>query len=195
VSEVQRATVAFPGGLTARFRWGGSAVADEMFALSEDGGAVVDHAALAGSGSDRLCRAELRAEGPRGVWTARFASPIFDAPAGLVWDSEALLVIKYGFLAYALASRDGELRWSHRAGTPLVAVLGSPRLPHVLVQGEVETLALDAAGEVRWRVAHADVVRSAELLGGQLVLMGYGDGATALDPLTGRALASRDERR
>lgn len=190
MSEVQRATVAFPGGITARFRWGGSGVSAEMFALSEEGGLVVDHAALAGSGGDRLCRAELRAEGPLGAWTARFASPIFDEPAGLFWDSEALLLIKYGFLVYALARRGGELRWSHRSGTPLVAILGSPRLPHVIVQGEVETLALDPAGEVRWRVAHADVIRSAELLGGQLVLTGYGDSAAALDPMTGRALAS-----
>ena len=105
-----------------------------------------------------MCRAEVRVEGPLGIWTARFASPVFDEPAGLLWDSEALLVVKYGFLAYALASRTGELRWAYVAGTPTVAVLGSTRLPHVLVQSEVETVALDPAGAVRWRVAHGDVV-------------------------------------
>jgi hypothetical protein len=186
VIEVQRATIAYPGGLTARYRWGGSGSADEVFALSESSGSLTDHVALAGGDAARMCRAELRMEGPLGEWTARFASPVFDRPASQLWDSEALLVIKYGFLAYALASRTGELRWSHRSGTPLVAVLGSTRLSHVVLQSEVETLALDATGSVTWRVAHSDVIAAAERLGGRLVLTSFAGDVAVLDPATGR---------
>jgi hypothetical protein len=188
VIEVQRATVAYPGGLAARYRWGGSGSADAVFLLTEGGGSLADHAALAGGDPSRMCRAELRVEGPLGTWTVRLASPVFDEPAGLLWDSEALLVVTYGFLAYAFASRTGELAWSHRSGTPLVALLGSTRLPHVLLQSEVETIALDAAGGSLWRVAHQDVIASAELLGGNLALTSYGGGVALLDAHTGRSL-------
>jgi hypothetical protein len=188
VSEVSRSTVALPGGLTIRFRWGGSGSAGEVFALSEGGGRLEDHGALAGDRPDRLCRAELRVEGPLGEWTARLASPVYDAPDALLWDSEALLVVRYGFLVHAFASRTGELRWSFRSGTPLVAILGSTRLPHVLVQGEVETVALDAEGMVRWRVPHRDVIASAELVGGSLALTSYGGAVALLDPADGRSL-------
>lgn len=189
MSEVQRATIGYPGGLAARYRWGGSEAATEVFALSETGGALVDHAPLAGGDPTRMCRAELRVEAPTGTWTARFASPVFDEPAGLLWDTEALLVVKYGFRVYALASRGGELAWSHLSGTPLVAVLGSARLDHVIVQSEVETVALDAAGGVRWRTAHNDVIAAAELLGGTLTLTSYSGEVAALDPASGRQLA------
>lgn len=189
MSEVRRSTIQYPGGLAARYRWGGSGSADEVFALSESGGALVDHAELAGGDPARMCRAELRIEGPLGEWTARFASPIFDDPAGMLWDSEAQLVVKYGFGVYGLASRTGALRWSHRSGTPVLVVLGSPRLDHVLVQSEVETLAVAADGEVRWRVAHSDVIAAAELVGGTLTLTSYGGDVAALDPSSGRSLA------
>lgn len=188
MSEVQRITVAYPGGLTARFRWGGSGSGDEVFALSEGRGSLADHAALAGADAERMCRAELRVEGPLGQWTARFASPIFDEPAGLLWDAEAVLVVKYGFLTYGLASRTGELRWSHLSGTPMVAILGSTRLPHVLLQSEVETIALDRAGKVLWRVAHSDVIAAAELVGGRLALTSYSGAVSALDAGNGRTL-------
>jgi hypothetical protein len=188
VSEVQRVTIAYPGGLTARVRWGGSGSAEDVFALSEASGSLMDHAVLAGSDATRMCRAELRVEGPTGTWTVRFASPVYDEPTGLLWDSEALLVVKYGFLAYALGSRTGELRWSHRSGTPLLAVLGSTRLPHVILQAEVQTIALDAAGEPRWRIAHGDVIATADLVGGQLVLTGYAGLVSVFDPASGRAL-------
>jgi hypothetical protein len=188
VSGVQRATIAYPGGLTARFRWGGSGSADEVFALSEGGGRLDDHAALAGGDAARMCRAELRVEGPLGEWTSRFASPVFDEPVGLLWDTEALLVVKYGFLAYSLESRSGELRWSYRSGTPVVTILGSTRLPHVLLQSEVETIALDAAGGVVWRVAHSDVIGSAELVGGTLALTSFAGDVAVLDPGSGRTL-------
>jgi outer membrane protein assembly factor BamB len=189
VSEVQRATVAYPGGLAARYRWGGSGSADEVFALSEEGGALTDHAELAGGDPVRMCRAELRVEGPLGDWTARFASPVFDQPAGLLWDVHMQLVVKYGFRVYALAARSGELRWSHLSGTPIVAVLGSPRIDHVIVQSEVETVALGPTGETRWRVAQSDVVASAELVGGTLTLLSYGGDVAALDPASGRPLS------
>jgi outer membrane protein assembly factor BamB len=190
VSEVGRQAVQYPGGLAARYRWGGSGSGAEVFGLSETGGALTDHGALVAAEPDRLCRAELRVEGPLGAWTARFASPIFDAPDGIVWDSAALLAVRYGFVLYALASRSGELRWTHTSQTPLVALLGSSRLPHLLLQSEVETFALDADGAVRWRVAHGDVVSAAELVGGTLALTSYGGAVIALDPLTGAALRS-----
>ena len=189
MSEVRRSSVQYPGGLAARYRWGGSGSADAVFALSETGGSLTDHAELAGGDPMIACRAELRVEGPLGEWTNRFASPIFDDPAGLLWDTEALLIVKYGFIAYALESRTGDLRWSHLSGTPIVVVLGSPRLDHVLVQTEVETLALTADGEVRWRVAHSDVIAGAELMGGTLTLTSYGGDVAALDPVTGRSLS------
>lgn len=188
MSEVRRATIQYPGGLAARYRWGGSTSADEVFGLSESGGALTDHAQLAGADPSRMCRAELRIEGPLGEWTVRFASPIFDDPAGLLWDTEALLLVKYGFRLYALGSRTGELRWSHLSGTPIIAVLGSPRLDHVIVQTEVETLALAPDGETRWRVAHSDVISAAELIGGTLTLNSYGGDVVAFDPATGRSL-------
>jgi outer membrane protein assembly factor BamB len=189
VSEVGRATVGYPGGLAARYRWGGSGSAEEVFALSETGGDLTDHAQLAGGDPVRMCRAELRVEGPLGTWTARFASPVFDEPTGLVWDTHTQLVVKYGFRVYGLASRTGVLVWTHLSGTPIVTVLGSPRLDHVIVQSEVETIAVLADGIVRWRVAHSDVIAGAELTGGVLTLQTYTGEVVALDPASGRALA------
>ncbi|MFI5254740.1 MAG: PQQ-binding-like beta-propeller repeat protein [Candidatus Limnocylindrales bacterium] len=188
-AEPQRAAVQYPGGLAARYRWGGSGQAAAVFALSEQGGTLTDHGQLVGQDPDRLCRAELRVEGPLGSWTARFASQIFDAPAGLLWDTAGLLVVGYGFRVYALAGRTGELRWSHGLGSPIVGLVGSSRLPHVIVQGEIETVALREDGSVAWRAAHDDVVTAAELVGGRLVLTGYDGRPRALDPLTGRAEA------
>ncbi len=188
MSDVRRASIGYPGGLAARYRWAGSAAAGDVFALSEAGGTVTDHVALAGGDPTRMCRAELRIEGPLGSWTARFASPVFDEPTGLLWDTQAQLVVKYGFRVYGLASRTGGLLWSHLSGTPVVAVLGSSRIEHVIVQSEVETVALDPAGAVRWRVAQSDVIAAAELMGGTLTLTSYGGVVTALDPATGAAL-------
>ncbi|MGH2406997.1 MAG: PQQ-binding-like beta-propeller repeat protein [Candidatus Limnocylindrales bacterium] len=186
-AEPQRAAVQYPGGLAARYRWAGSGQAAAVFALSEAGGTLTDHGPLVSDDPDRLCRAELRIEGPLGTWTARFASPIFDVPAGLAWDSAGLLVVRYGFRLYALVGRTGELRWSHALGTPIVALLGSSRLPHVIVHGEIETVALRDDGSVAWRAAHDDVVTEAELVGGRLVLTRYDGRLFALDPLSGRA--------
>ncbi len=184
------AVVQYPGALRVRYRWAGSNQAGEVFALTEAGGTVTDLGTVVSPEPDRLCRAELRADTPGGAWTVRLASPIFDDPSGVLWDDPGLLVVAYGFVTYALGARDGALRWSHRSRTPLVAVLASPRLRHVLVQSEIETFAIDAAGEVVWRLGHSDVVAAAELVGGRLVLTSYDGQVTALDPATGRPAAA-----
>jgi outer membrane protein assembly factor BamB len=180
------ATIVYPGGLRARWRWGGSGDGLAVFALTEAGGPLTDHGALAGLGFEDLCRAELRIDGPAGPWTVRLASLIYDEPAAVAWDDHGLLVVKYGFLTYAFAGRSGELRWSHKSASPLLAVLASPRLAHVLVQSEIETFALEPDGIVAWRVAHSDVVTGAELVGGRLVLTSFDGQVSALDPATGR---------
>src|SRR5262249_42570015 len=136
---------------------------------------------------DALCRAEARVETPAGAWTVRLASPVFDDPAGVYWDEPGLLVIGYGFRTYGFAARSGELRWNPEAKTPLVGVFLSPRLPHLLVQTELETFAIRPDGEVAWRVAHSDVVVGASLTGGRLALLSFGGQATSLDPATGRS--------
>ena len=122
-----------------------------------------------------------------GAWTARFASLVYDDPQGVLWDTNGLLLVKYGFRVYALGSRTGELAWSHRSGTPVVAVLCSPSLDHAIAQTELETVALDARGEISWRATHNDVVIGARLVGGQLVLASYGGTHLVLDPVTGHS--------
>jgi len=104
----------------------------------------------------------------------------------LYWDTEGLLVVTYGFNTYGLDARSGALRWSHTSATPVVRLLGSSRLAHVLVQAEIETFAIEADGAVAWRVAHSDVVTEADLVGGRLVLTSFDGQVTALDPATGR---------
>jgi hypothetical protein len=154
--------------------------------LAEAGGTLVDHGPLGGEDFERLCRAEVRVEGPGGAWTGRFAAAIYDEPAGLYWDTEGLLVVTYGFHTYGLDARSGALRWSHTSATPVVRLLGSSRLAHALVQAEIETFAIEADGAVAWRVAHSDVVTDADLVGGRLVLTSFDGQVTALDPATGR---------
>ncbi len=185
-TEVSHAVIAFPGGIRASLRWAGSGSAAAVFALTETGGTLEDHGALVGSDPDRRCRAEMRVESPAGAWTARLASTISDAPAGFYWDTAGLLVVKYGFHVYAFEARTGALRWHHRSASPVVVVLGSSRLAHILVQAEIETFAIEASGEVAWRVAHSDVVAAAELVGGKLVLTSFAGEIRALDPATGR---------
>ena len=187
--EPRHAVVQFPGAIRAAIRWGGSGSGASVFALSEAGGAVVDLGELSGPDPDQRCRAEIRVETPAGPWTVRLASLISDEPAGLLWDEPGLLVVKYGFHTYGFEARTGALRWSHRSASPLTRILGSPRLPHVLVQAEIETFAIEPDGEVAWRIAHSDVVAGAELVGGRLVLTGFDGQARAVDPITGRGLA------
>jgi len=181
------ATLAYPGGLRARWRWGGSGEAVEVFALSETGGVLTDLGDLTGADPDGRCRAELRIDGPAGAWSVRLASTLNDQPSAVLWDTAGQLVAKYGFHTYGLDARSGELRWSHRSATPVLAVLASSRLRHVLIQAELETFAIEADGAVAWRVAHSDVVVGAELVGGRLVLESYSGSRNTLDPATGRA--------
>jgi hypothetical protein len=185
-AEPHNATVTYPGGLRARWRWAGSGQARDVFALSEAGGTLLDLGTHVSPEPDALCRAELRVEGPRGAWTARFASAVFDEPAGLVWDAAGLLVVKYGFHTFGLDAASGDLHWEHRSASPVLAVLGSSRLAHVLVQSEIETFAIEPDGSVAWRVAHSDVVTGAELVGGRLVLTSFEGQVSALDPASGR---------
>ena len=158
-----------------------------MFALTEAGGSLEDHGPLVSPAYEELCRAEVRIDGPRGSWTARLASLIQDEPAGLVWDEPGLFVVKYGFHTYGFDARSGTLRWSHRSASPLLSVFASSRLPHVVVQAEIETFALEPDGSVAWRIAHSDVVTDAELVGGRLVLTSFSGEVSAIDPATGRA--------
>ena len=180
------ATIGYPGGLRARWRWSGSGQGPAVFALTEAGGTLEDLGPLVSTDYEQLCRAELRIDGPAGAWTVRLASAIHDEPAGLVWDDEGLFVVKYGFHTYAFEHRTGTLRWSHRSASPLLAILGSPRLAHLLVQSEIETFALEPDGTVGWRIAHSDVVAEAALVGGRLVLTSYTGQVSAIDPATGR---------
>ena len=186
-AEPRDATVAYPGGLRARWRWGGSGQAREVFALSEAGGTLVDLGLEVSDEPDELCRAELRMDGPAGAWSVRLASTINDEPTAQLWDTAGQLVVKYGFHTFGLDSRGGALRWSHRSATPILGVFASSRLRHVVVQSELETFAIEADGSVAWRIAHSDVVTEAVLVGGRLVLTGYGGGVNALDPATGRS--------
>ena len=179
------ATVQYPGGLRARWRWAGSGQGAAVFALTEAGGTLEDLGPLVSANYEELCRAELRVDGPTGAWTVRLASTISDEPAGLLWDEPGLLVVKYGFHTYGLESRTGALRWSHRSASPVLVVLASPRLPHVIVQAEIETFAIEPDGTVGWRIAHSDVVTEAALIGGRLVLTSFTGQATAIDPATG----------
>lgn len=185
-AEPRDATIAYPGGLRARWRWAGSGQAAAVFALSEVGGSLVDLGPLVSSDPDALCRAELRIDGPAGGWSVRLASQINDEPAAQLWDTAGQLVVKYGFHAYGLDARTGELRWSHRSATPLLAAFSSSRLRHVVLQSELETFAIEADGTVAWRIAHSDVVTEAAMVGGRLVLTAYGGGVNSLDPATGR---------
>lgn len=186
-TEPDNATVSYPGGLRARWRWGGSGSGSAVFALSEAGGNLVDLGNRVADDPDALCRAELRLEGPRGAWTARFASLIHDVPRAIHWDAAGLLVVAYGFHTFGLEADSGDVRWEHRSATPLIGLLGSSRLAHLLVQSELETFAIEPDGAVAWRVAHSDVVTAVELVGGRLVLTGFDGQLSAIDPATGRA--------
>ena len=185
-AEPHNATITYPGGLRARWRWAGSGQGPAVFALSEAGGSLVDLGTRVSADPDALCRAELRLEGPRAAWTARFASTIYDEPRAMYWDDAGLLVVAYGFHTFGLEVATGVARWEHRSATPIVGLLGSSRLDHVIVQAEIETFAIDPDGTVAWRIAHSDVVTAAELIGGRLVLTSFAGQVNAVDPATGR---------
>lgn len=184
---VERLAVQYPGGISARYRWTGSGGGPALFGISEAAGALTDHGPIAGTDPDRMCRLELRVESVGGPWTARFASPIYDEPQGAFWDSAGLMLVKYGFVLYALRPRGGELAWTHSSGTPALAVLSSTRLDHVLLQTELETFALRADGGVAWRAAHDEVVVGAQLIAGRLDLTTYTGAHVYLDATSGGA--------
>ena len=167
--EVERLSVQYPGGLAARYRWAGSGRADDVFGISEATGTLTDFGPLVGAEPGPQCRAELRVEGPLGCWTARFASPIFDAPRGRPRGTRhGLLVVRYGFVAVrargtdgraALVARerhaDGRRSWPRRDWTTCI------------LQTELETIALRPDGTVAWRAAHSDVITEAQLVAGR----------------------------
>lgn len=186
-AEAERLSVQYPGGIAARYRWTGSGGGPAMFAISEAVGTLTDHGTLVSQEPDRMCRLELRVESPVGGWTARFASPIYDEPRGALWDEPGLLIVVYGFELYALEPRKGDLAWHYATSTPIVAILASSRLDHVVLQTEIETIALRSDGEVAWRAAHSDVVTDAALIAGRLDLTTYGGAHLYLDAATGRA--------
>ena len=186
-AQVQRLAVQYPGGFAARYRWAGSGHAPAVFEVSEVEGALVDLGALVDPDPDSLCRAELRVEGPTSRWTVRFASPIYDEPSAVLLDTAGLLIVRYGFRAYALVARTGELAWSHSSGTPTVAVLASARFEHVLLQTEIATIALRPDGSVAWRAAHSDVIVEARLVAGRLDLTTYSGQHLYLDARSGEA--------
>ncbi len=186
--EVERLSVQYPGGFAARYRWAGSGRGDEVFNVSEIDGSLTDYADLATPDPGSACRAELRVEGPTASWTARFASPVYDAPDAIFLDTNGLLLVRYGFRVYALAARSGELVWSYASSTPSVAVLGSPRLDHVLLQTELETIALRFDGSVAWRAAHSDVITEAQLVAGRLDLTTYAGQHVYLDAHSGKSV-------
>jgi hypothetical protein len=150
-------------------------------------GTLVDHGSLAGAEPERMCRLELRVESPAGAWTARFASPIYADPSGALWDEAGLLLVAYGFLLYAIEPRSGALTWTHASGSPIVAILASSRLDHVVLQTEIETIALRRDGQVAWRAAHDDVIVDAALTAGRLDLTTYAGAHLYLDAASGRA--------
>jgi hypothetical protein len=185
--DIGRLSVQYPGGLAARFRWSGSGRAAEVFGVSESAGTLNDYGSIAGENSEAMSRAELRVEGPAGSWAARLASVVYDEPQGVLWDTAGLLLVKYGFHLYALVARSGELAWTYGSGTPTLAILASSRLDHVLLQSELETIALRPDGEVAWRAAHSDVITEAQLIAGRLDLTTYGGQHLYLDARTGQA--------
>ena len=73
---------------------------------------------------------------------------IFDEPRAVYWDTAGLLVVAYGFHTFGLEAATGESRFEHRSATPIIGLLGSSRLPHVVVQSEIETFAIEADGTV-----------------------------------------------
>ncbi|HWP63840.1 MAG TPA: hypothetical protein VNO86_10245 [Candidatus Binatia bacterium] len=190
---VRESVVDYPGGLRTRIRWtgsgGGGALAAGAAEATTTGAPPVDLGGLVADDPEARCRAELSVTGPGGAWSVRLASTIYDEPTALHWDSEGLLVVRYGFHCYGFEARSGALRWIHRSASPIIGLFGSPRLPHVIVQAEIETFALEPDGAVAWRIGHSDVVAAAELVGGRLVLESYGGQRAVLDPRSGRRVA------
>ena len=75
----------------------------------------------------------------------------------------------------------------HLSGTPTLAVIASSRLDHVVLQTELETIALRTDGDVAWRAAHNEVIVEAQLIAGRLDLTTYAGAHLYLDAASGRA--------
>ena len=186
-AEPHNATITYPGGLRARWRWAGSGQGPRSSPCRRPADRWSTSGTRVAADPEPLCRAELRLEGPRGAWTARFASAIYDEPRGPLlgrrracWSWLRVPHVRPGRRAA------GDATWDHRSATPIVALFGSSRLAHVVVQSELETFAIEPDGTVAWRVAHSDVVTAAELVGGRLVLTGF-DGQVRVDRSGDRA--------
>ena len=124
-------------------------------AMSEVGGTLTDHGSLVSADPDRLCRAELRVEGPLGALdgAVRVGHQRRTRPA--------CCGTPRGCCSCATASGSTPSRaapatcaGAATAARPWSRSLGSSRLDHVIVQSEIETVALDGAGSVVWRLAH-----------------------------------------
>ena len=145
-AEPRNATITYPGGLRARWRWGGSGQAAAVFALSEAGGTLVDLGPQVAADPDALCRAELRVEGPRGAWTARFASTIHDEPRGAATGTPpGCSSWRTASTRTASSARPASRAGTHRSATPILALLGVAAAARTsLVQAEIETFAIEA---------------------------------------------------
>ena len=173
-TEPRNATITYPGGLRARWRWGGSgSAAGGLRAVARPAATLIDLGPRVAAEPGRAVprRAPARGTARRLDGALRVAHP--RRAAGAALGHAGLLVVAYGFHTYGLEAATGEARWDHRSATPIIALLGSSRLAHVIVQSEIETFAIEPDGTVAWRVAHSDVVTAAELVGGRLVLTGF----------------------
>ena len=188
-TEPRNAPSPIPGGLRARWRWGGSGSGPAVFALSEArwrtgrpghrASRPIRSRCAAPSCDSRARAAPGRPASPRSSTTSRGRST--GTPTGL-------LVVAYGFHTYGLEVDSGEAPLGPPVGDAARSpCFGSPRLAHVIVQSELETFAIEPDGTVAWRVAHSDVVTAADLLGGRLVLTSFDGQVSALDPATGRS--------
>ena len=168
-------TIAYPGGLRARWRWGGSGSGPQVFALSEVGGDAGRPRARASPPTPSPVPRRAAPRGPaRRLDGAVRLAHLTTSRGRCTGTPRACSSSPTGSTPSASRSRSGDARWDHRSATPIIALLGSPRLAHVVVQAELETFAIEPDGTVAWRVAHSDVVTAAELVGGRLVLTSFG---------------------
>ena len=116
-----------------------------------------------------------------GAWSVRLASTINDEPAAQLWDTAGQLVLVR--LPHVRApGADGRAAVEPPFGDAVLAIFARHRGCGVVVQAELETFAIEADGTVAWRIAHSDVVTEAAMVGGRLVLTGYGGGVNAWTP-------------
>jgi hypothetical protein len=183
--EPHNATVTYPGGLRARWRWAGSGQGGGGLRVDRGRGLAARLGTRVSTDPDALCRAEIRLEGPRGRVDRTLRIDDLRRAGRARLGYRRLLVVKYGFHTFGLDAAAGRASLGAPSAVAGDRPLGSSRLPHVLVQTEIETFAIEADGTVAWRVAHSDVVTAAELVGGRLVLTSFDGLVVALDPELG----------